>query len=98
MEKSSFPYGYWAKIMGLFLFVLSIANFFYQRYRKGIFDLNELALGICYAFLFIFFSKEKEDDEMIHQLKFKALARSVIITFMTTHLYNYIFLNWRYDR
>ena len=35
---------------------------------------------------------------MIQGLKFKALTRAVIIAFSITHLYNYIFLNWRFKR
>ena len=35
---------------------------------------------------------------MIHGLKFKALARAIIVAFFITHLYNYVFLNGRFKR
>jgi hypothetical protein len=94
----AFPYSYWAKVLGILILGLGIFIFFQRYIRSGVFDLNELAIGFSFGFLFIFFSKEKTDDEMIHDLKFKALARSVIIVFSLTHLYNYVFLNWRFKR
>jgi hypothetical protein len=98
MEKRIFPYAPWVKGLGWLIFFIGIFSFFNQYRKKGIFDYNELSIGACYGFLFIFFSREKTDDEMIHELKYKALARSVIITFFLTHLYNYIFLNWSFQR
>lgn len=98
MPHSPFPYSTWLKKLGFLLIPISILNFFYQANRKGTADFNELAVGLSFAFLFIFFSKENKDDEMIHHLKFKALTRSIIVTFTITHLYNYLFLNWRYSR
>lgn len=76
----------------------SIASFFFQHHKKGMYDFNELAVGLSWGFVFIFFSKEKTDDEMVRSLKFKALAVAVIVAFSITHLYNYIFLNWRLER
>jgi hypothetical protein len=96
--QTSFPYSNWMKILGLVIIALGVASFVQQFYKKGIFDSNELAIGLSWGLVFIFFSKEKTEDEMMHSLKFKALARAVIIAFFITHLYNYIFLNWRFDR
>jgi hypothetical protein len=84
--------------LGFAIILLGIASFFLQHYRKGIFDFNELAIGFSWGLVFIFFSKEKKDDEMMQGLKFKVLTRSIIVAFFITHLYNYIFLNWRFDR
>jgi hypothetical protein len=98
MQQNSFPYSYWAKILGLVLILIGIASFFIQHNRKGVFDFNELAIGFSWGLVFIFFSKEKTDDEMMQGLKFKALTRAVIVAFFITHLYNYIFLNWRFKR
>ncbi|MEO6721901.1 MAG: hypothetical protein ABIN67_16150 [Ferruginibacter sp.] len=98
MKQNSFPYSYWTKILGLMIIIAGVFSFFQQYHKKGIFDLNELAIGFSWGFVFIFFSKEKTDDEMIHGLKFKALTRAVIIAFSITHLYNYLFLNWRLKR
>ena len=98
MKQNSFPYSYWTKILGLMIIIAGVISFFQQYHKKGVFDLNELAIGFSWGFVFIFFSKEKTDDEMIHGLKFKALTRAVIIAFSITHLYNYLFLNWRLKR
>jgi len=98
MLQTSFPYSYWTKILGLVIIVVGIFSFFQQHHKKGIFDFNELAVGCSWGLLFIFFSREKTDDEMIQGLKFKALTRAIIVGFFMTHLYNYIFLNWDLDR
>lgn len=98
MKATTFPYAYWTKLLGLLIIIAGITSFFLQYQRKGVFDLNELALGFSWGFIFIFFSKEKTDDEMIHGLKFKALTRAVVVAFFITHLYNYLFLNWRFKR
>ena len=98
MEKPSFPYSPWTKRLGFLIILVGSISFFYRHRKNGVFDFNELAIGVCFGFFFIFFSKEKKDDEMIHQLKFKALARAVIVSFFLTHLYNYLFLNWRFQR
>jgi hypothetical protein len=98
MKHNSFPYSYWAKILGLVIIAAGVISFFQQHHRKGIFDFNELGVGFSWGLIFIFFSKEKTDDEMVQALKFKALARAVIVAFFITHLYNYLFLNWDFTR
>lgn len=98
MRQDSFPYSYWTKFLGVLIVGAGIFSFFQQFYKKGIFDVNELAIGFSWGFVFIFFSKEKTDDEMIQGLKFKALTRAIIIAFSITHLYNYLFLNWQLKR
>jgi hypothetical protein len=98
MQPNSFPYSYWLKILGLAIIAAGIISFFLQHHRKGFFDFNELAVGLSWGLVFIFFSKEKTDDEMMHGLKFKALARATMLAFFATHLYNYIFLNWNFDK
>jgi hypothetical protein len=98
MTQNPFPYSYWAKILGVLIIAAGIISFFLQHDKKGVFDFNELAAGLSWGFVFIFFSKEKMDDEMIRSLKFKALARAIIVSFPITHLYNYLFLNWRLKR
>lgn len=98
MGQNPFPYAYWAKILGALIALAGIAGFFFQHHKKGVYDFNELAVGLSWGFVFIFFSKERTDDEMIRSLKFKALAVAVIVAFSITHLYNYFFLNWRLER
>lgn len=96
MAQQPFPYSYWSKILGLIIIALGIASFFMKHARKDIYDVNEIAIGLSWGLVFIFFSKEKTEDEMMQGLKFKALTRGIIIAFFITHLYNYIFLNWRF--
>lgn len=84
--------------MGLAIIIAGVISFFLKYQRKGIFDLNELAIGCSWGPVFVFFSREKIDDEMIHGLKFKVLTRAIIVTFFITHLYNYLFLNWYFKR
>ncbi len=98
MKHNSFPYSYRTKILGLLIIIAGVIGFFQQYHKKGIFDTNELAIGLSWGLVFIFFSKERTDDEMIHSLKLKALTRAIIIAFSITHLYNYLFLNWRFRR
>lgn len=98
MKQNAFPYSCWTKILGLAIITAGIISFFLKYQRKGIVDVNELAIGCSWGLVFIFFSREKIDDEMIQGLKFKALTRAIIVTFSITHLYNYLFLNWRFKR
>jgi len=98
MDKKAFPYAFWTKILGALVVVAGVISFFLQYQRKGIFDFNELAIGFSWGLLFIFFSKERTEDEMMQVLKFRSLARAIVISFFATHLYNYLFLNWRLQR
>lgn len=98
MKHNPFPYSYWTKILGLLIIIAGAISFFQQYHKKGIFDINVLAIGLSWGLVFIFFSKERTDDEMIHGLKFKALTRAIIVAVSITQLYNYFFLNWRFKR
>lgn len=98
MKQTSFPYARWAKLLGIAIIIAGAISFFSKQYKTGIFDVNELATGLSWGLLFIFFSKEKYDDEMIHSLKFRALAMAIVVAFSITHLYNYLFLNWGFAR
>jgi hypothetical protein len=98
MKSNAFHYLYWTKILGLCIIVIGVISFIIQHNKRGFFDLNELALGLSWGLVFIFFSKEKNDDEMVQALKFKALTRGTIIAFFCTHLFNYLFLNWYFHR
>lgn len=98
MKQNSFPYGYWTKILGVVIIAAGIISYFLQYYKNGAFDLNELAVGLSWGFVFIFFSKEKTDDEMIQGLKFRSLSKAIIIAFSITQLYNYFFLNLSFKR
>ncbi|UBM57798.1 hypothetical protein LAG90_13370 [Marinilongibacter aquaticus] len=98
MQEKFYLYEYWAKVLGL-LIILFFGLVFYSRFsNQGILDFNGLAMGISLGLLLIFFSKEKKEDEMVRSLKFKALSRAVIVAFFGTYLFNYLFLNWNFDR
>jgi hypothetical protein len=98
MKLVVFPYAFWIKILGLLIVAAGVLIYFIE----GTSDINQLAMVLSWGFIFIFFSKEKVDDEMIQGLKFRSLAYAVIIAFSITHLYNYLFLNLNfrpgYDR
>ncbi len=98
MQQNDFPYSYWAKVLGALIIIGGIIGFLLKYYKSGIADINDLALGMSWGLVFIFFSKERTDDEMMQTLKFKALTRAIIVSFFFTHLYNYFFLNWRFER
>ena len=98
MRQNAFPYSYWTKVLGLVMIIAGVISFFRQYHTRGIFDTNDLAIGLSWGLVFIFFSKEKADDEMIQNLKFKALTGAIIAAFSITHLYNYFLLNWRFKR
>jgi len=53
MQKSSFPYSYWTKILGVVIIVAGVISFFLRYHKRGIFDLNELAIGLSWGFVFI---------------------------------------------
>ncbi len=98
MEQNSFPYAYRIKILGVIITLAGIVIFSMKYYNKGVFDFNELAVGLSWGFLFFFFSKEKTDDEMMRRLKFRSLSNAIIIAFSITQLYNYFFLNLSFNQ
>jgi hypothetical protein len=80
------------KIVGILLICWGIYSFSSKYRQLHLVDLNLLAGLSCWGLVFIFFSKEKIDDERIHQLKFQALTWAVPTGLFITHLINYIFL------
>ncbi|WP_343704038.1 hypothetical protein [Chitinophaga sp.] len=44
--------------MGALIVLAGIASFFFQHHKKGVYDFNDLAAGLSWGFVFIFFSKE----------------------------------------
>jgi hypothetical protein len=86
-------YGYKFKVVGACCIVWGLISFFTKHYRYEIWDINLLAALSCWGFCFIFFSKEKQDDERIHNLKFRALTWGLPVGLTITHLVNYIFFS-----
>lgn len=90
---SVFAYSYNMKIVGLLCILWGVCSFIFNYRRYELVDLNLLAGLSCWGLVFIFFSKEKIDDERIHLLKFQALSWALPVGFFITHLINYFFLS-----
>jgi hypothetical protein len=86
-------YSYRLKIIGILLLVWSIISFFLKYANHSIWDFELFAGLFSWGLCFIFFSKEKIDDERIHYLKFRALAWGAPLGLFITHLINYFFLS-----
>ena len=90
---SVFSYSYKMKFVGILLICWGIYSFYLKYHQFHLVDLNLLAGLSCWGLVFIFFSKEKIDDERIHQLKFQALTWAVPVGLCVTHLINYFLLS-----
>ncbi len=88
-----FTYSYKMKIVGTLLICWGIYAFFSKYRQYNLADLNLLTSLWCWGLVFIFFSKEKIDDERVHQVKFQALTWAVPTGLFITHLINYFFLS-----
>lgn len=91
--KNTFAYSYRMKVVGVLLIIWGIYSFSSKYWQFDIIDLNLLSSLFCWGLVFIFFSKEKIDDERVHQAKFQALAWSVPLGLFVTHLINYFLLS-----
>jgi hypothetical protein len=69
-----FAYSYHLKIVGILLILWGMYSFIANYWLHQIADLNLLTGLSSWGLVFIFFSKEKVDDERIHQMKFQALT------------------------
>ncbi len=87
-----FTYSYRMKIVGTLLICWGIYAFFSKYRQYDLVDLNLLSSLSCWGLVFIFFSKEKIDDERVHQVKFQSLTWAVPTGLFITHLINYFFL------
>ncbi len=81
------------KIVGILLIGWGISAFLSKYRTFQLMDFNLLAALVCWGMVFIFFSKEKIDDERIHQMKFQALTWAVPTGLFITHLINYFFID-----
>ncbi len=88
-----FTYSHKMKLVGLLLMLWGVYSFLSKYWRSDIADLNLIAGVWCWGLVFIFFSREKNDDERIHQLKFQALTWALPVGLFITHLVNYLFLS-----
>jgi hypothetical protein len=81
------------KIVGILCILWGLSAFLFNYWKYQLLDLNLLFGLFCWGLVFIFFSKEKIDDERIHQLKFQSLTWALPVGLFLTHLINYVFLN-----
>lgn len=90
---SSVFFSHRLKIVGILLLIWAVISFFLKHTKHAIWDFELLAALVCWGLCFIFFSKEKIDDERIHHLKFRSLAWGLPLGLFITHLINYFFLS-----
>lgn len=90
---SSVFFSYRLKVVGVLLLAWAIISFFLKYMKHAIWDVQLLVALVCWGLCFIFFSKERIDDERIHHLKFRALAWGLPLGLFLTHLINYFFLS-----
>lgn len=84
-----FAYSYKMKIVGTLLICWGLYAFYSKYQQYNLVDLNLLSSLSCWGLVFIFFSKEKIDDERVHQVKFQSLTWAVPTGLFITHLINY---------
>ncbi len=88
-----FSYSYRMKIVGIVCILWGVYSFFFKYWRHQLWDMHLITGLSCWGLIFIFFSKEKIDDERIQQLKFQALTWAFPTGMFITHLINYFFLS-----
>ncbi len=88
-----FYYSYRMKLVGIICILWGWYSFFSKYWQYQVWDINLITALSCWGLIFIFFSKEKIDDERIHQFKFQALTWAVPMGLFVTHLINYFFLS-----
>ena len=85
-------YNYRLRFVGFLCIAWGVVSFYLKHSQAAIWDFNLLFALFSWGLCFIFFAKEKHDDERIHHLKFRALTFGLPIGLFITHLINYIFL------
>jgi hypothetical protein len=86
-------YNYRLRFVGFLCIAWGMVSFYIKYSRAAIWDFNLLSALFSWGLCFIFFAKEKHDDERIHHLKFRALTFGLPMGLFITHLINYIFLS-----
>jgi hypothetical protein len=91
--SSLFAYSQKIKILGIILILWGSYSFAAKYWEHHLFDFNLLSSLSCWGLVFIFFSKEKIDDERVHQIKFQALTWAVPLGLSITQIVNYFILD-----
>jgi len=92
MIKALFPYHPAVKILGVLLLLFAATGIIYKTFGQH--DYSSLTPGFqifSLGLIFIFFSKEKYDDERIHQLKFQSLTWGILTSYFITLGITYFF-------
>ncbi|MCD9014183.1 hypothetical protein [Parachryseolinea silvisoli] len=92
MIKTLFPYHPAVKLLGVGLFLFAFSGFIYKTLHQHDFVSFAPAFQIAsLGLVFIFFSKEKYDDERVHQIKFRSLTWGVLTAYFLTLAVTYLF-------
>lgn len=92
MVKALFPYHPAVKLLGIGLLIFACSGVVYKTVRQHDFASFAPAFQIAsLGLVFIFFSKEKYDDERVHQIKFRSLTWGVLTAYFLTLLFTYLF-------
>lgn len=89
MQKHLFIYPYYFKFLGLILLAFALFILVKRYLSFGIFDLKAFSTPASFAFMFIYFSKEKDQDERIILLKYKALSLAIPVVAILFSLLDY---------
>jgi hypothetical protein len=82
LSNPTFIYPRVMKIIGLVLLLFSATGLTYQYLHGQTLDTKTTSRLISLGLFFIYFSREKIEDERIHQLKFRALAAGFVAAYM----------------
>lgn len=94
MDKILTLFHKFGKPAGIFAIALGIGAYFYKLQVTGISDWVGASKLIAFGCILFFFSKGKQVDERIFQLKFYAIAFSFLLSFVIMDLFNYLVLNF----
>lgn len=87
-----FPYHRGVKALGVVILLFAIAGLLWKIFQgQTIFPLDPVPQLIGLGLVFIFFSKEKVEDERIHYLKFQALSIGFLSCFFMSMGFNSLY-------
>jgi len=86
-----FPYHQAIKWLGLVVLLFALAGLIFKIIYSQLDSLKPVPELISLGLIFIFFSKEKIDDERIHQFKFRSLSLGFLYSYFLTFGFQYLF-------
>jgi len=84
MRLLLFPYHRLFKTFGVLLVLFALAGTVFQQWSGTLTSMKVPARIGAIGLIFIFFSRDKVDDERVHQLKFRALSLGVLYAYFLT--------------